>query len=86
MLSIKGAVASRDRDFSAAVVDFQQSIELWIRARGPRYYLVALQYTFQADAYRELGDYSQAKNAITAALQLLDQIAGETLPPTRRQN
>lgn len=80
MLSIKGAVATRDHDFSAAVVDFQQSIELWIRARGPRYYLVALQYTLQADAYRELGDYNKAQSDITAALQLLDQIAGRNTP------
>jgi tetratricopeptide (TPR) repeat protein len=80
MLSIKGAVASRDRDFHAAVVDFQQSIELWIRARGPGYYLVALQYTLQADAYRELGDYNKAKSDITVALHLLDQIAGGNTP------
>jgi tetratricopeptide (TPR) repeat protein len=80
MLSIKGAVATRDRDFSAAVVDFQQSIELWIRARRPRYNLIALQYTLQADAYRELGEYNKAKSDITVALHLLDQIAGENTP------
>jgi tetratricopeptide (TPR) repeat protein len=80
MYSLKGAVAARDRDFVAAVLDYQQSINFWIRARGPKYYLIALQYTLQADAYRELGDYNKAKSDITAALLMLEQTVGRNTP------
>ena len=76
MYSTKGVLASRDRDFATAVLDYQRSIEFWIRARGPKCYFVALPYTFQADAYRELGEYGKAKSDITAALLLLEQNVG----------
>jgi tetratricopeptide (TPR) repeat protein len=74
--SIKGSVAARDRDFSAAVLNYGQSIDFLIRARGPKCYLVGLQYALRADAFRELGDYSKAKSEITAALLLLGQTVG----------
>jgi tetratricopeptide (TPR) repeat protein len=76
MYSIKGVVAARDRDFDAAVLDYGQSIDFWIRARGPKCYLVGLQYALRADAFRELGDYSKAENDISAALVLLAQTVG----------
>jgi tetratricopeptide (TPR) repeat protein len=76
MYSVKGVVAARDRDFAAAVLDYGQSVDFWMRARGPKCYLVALQYTLRADAFRELGDYSKAKSDITAALLLVAQTVG----------
>jgi tetratricopeptide (TPR) repeat protein len=76
MYSTKGVVAARDRDFAAAVLDYGQSIDFWIRARGPKCYLVALQYTLRADAFRELGDYSKATSDITSALLLVAQTVG----------
>ena len=76
--SIKGAVEARDRDFSAAVVDYQQSAGLWMRTLGPKCDLVALQYILQADAYRELGDYSKAQRVITEALRTLEQTTGRS--------
>ena len=80
LYSLKGAVAARDRDFAAAVLDYQQSIEFWIRARGPKYYLIALLDSLQADAYRELGDYNKAKSDVAAALLLLEQSVGRNTP------
>jgi tetratricopeptide (TPR) repeat protein len=76
MYSVKGVVAARDRDFAAAVLDYGQSIDFWIRARGPKCYLAALPYAARADAFRELGDYSKAKSDITAALLLVAQTVG----------
>jgi tetratricopeptide (TPR) repeat protein len=76
MYSTKGVVAARDRDFAAAVLDYGQSVDFWIRARGPKCYLVALQYTLRADAFRELGDYSKATSDITSALLLVAQTVG----------
>jgi Tetratricopeptide repeat len=76
MYSIKGVVAARDRDFAMAVLAYGQSIDFWIRARGPKCYLVALQYTLRADAFRESGDYRKAKSDITAALLLMAQTVG----------
>ncbi len=75
MYSTKGVLAARDRDFAAAVLDYGQSVDFWIRARGPKCYL-AQQYTLRADAFRELGDYSKAKSDITAALLLVAQTVG----------
>jgi tetratricopeptide (TPR) repeat protein len=80
MYSVRGCLSARSHDFTAAVRDYQQSIDCWIRARGAKYYLVALDYTLEADAYRELGDYSKAKGAITAALVLLGQTGGKDTP------
>jgi tetratricopeptide (TPR) repeat protein len=74
--TIKGFVAAKDRDFSAAVLDYGQSIDFLIRACGPKCYLVGLQYALRADAFRELGDYSKAKSEITAALLLVGQTVG----------
>jgi tetratricopeptide (TPR) repeat protein len=76
MYSTRGVVAARDRDFAAAVLDYGQSVDFWIRARGPECYLVALQYTLRADAFRELGDYSKAKSDIAAALLLVARTVG----------
>jgi hypothetical protein len=53
---IKGTLAARARDFATAVSDYQQSIDFWIRARGPKDYLVAGGYAMQADAYLAIGD------------------------------
>jgi tetratricopeptide (TPR) repeat protein len=74
--SVKGVVAARDRDFSAAVLDYGQSIDFLIRAYGPKCYLVGAQYALRADAFRELGDYSRAESDITAALLLAAQTVG----------
>jgi tetratricopeptide (TPR) repeat protein len=80
MYSIKGALAARDRDFAAAVLDYQQSIDFRIRARGPRCYVVAVEYSLQGDAYRELGDYRKASDDIIAALVLVEQTVGRNTP------
>ncbi len=77
---IKGTLAARARDFAAAISDYQQSIDFWIRARGPKYYPVAAGYAMQANAYLETGDYSEANTAITAALALVEQTVGRNTP------
>jgi len=79
MYSIRGSLSARALDFAVAVREYQQSIDFWIRARGPKCHYVALQYTLQADAYRELGEYSEASRDITVALAIEEQIgAGDT--------
>jgi tetratricopeptide (TPR) repeat protein len=80
MYSIKGSLASKTGDFAGAVSDYQQSIGFWLQACGPKCYLVGVEYALQADAYRELGDYSKAKSDITAALFLTEQTAGRNAP------
>jgi tetratricopeptide (TPR) repeat protein len=77
LYSIHGSLAAKGRDFATAVRDYQQSIDLWIRACGPKYYLIAVGYTLQADAYRELGEYDRASGDLSAALTLLDQTMGK---------
>jgi len=77
---IKGTLAARAGDFAAAISDYQQSIDFWIRARGPKYYLVAGGYAMQANAYLEIGDYSKANTDITAALVLVEQTVGRNTP------
>jgi tetratricopeptide (TPR) repeat protein len=62
------------------VLDYQRSIDFWIRARGPKCYFVAVEYSLQGDAYRELGDYSKASGDITAALALVEQTVGRNTP------
>ncbi len=76
LCSIKGAVAAKDRNFSGAVVDYQQSVGFWIRARGPESDLIALQYILQADAYRELGSYIKAESDVTEAMRMLEHTTG----------
>jgi tetratricopeptide (TPR) repeat protein len=77
---IKGTLAARARDFAAAISDYQQSIDFWIRARGPKSYLVAAGYALRANAYLETGDYSKANADITAALVLAEQTVGRDTP------
>jgi tetratricopeptide (TPR) repeat protein len=74
--SIKGVLAARDRNFSAALVNYQQSVEFWIRARGPDSELVALQYILQADAYRELRNYMSAESHVIQAMRTLEKATG----------
>jgi tetratricopeptide (TPR) repeat protein len=76
MYTIKGNLAARDHSFAPAVLDYQQAIDFWTRARGPKCYPIALEYAMQADAYRELGDYNKAEKDITAAVQLLEETVG----------
>jgi tetratricopeptide (TPR) repeat protein len=80
MYSIKGSLAARARDFAEAVSDYQRSIDFWIQARGPKCYIVGAEYAFQADAYRELGDYGRADSAINTALILVEQTVGRNTP------
>jgi tetratricopeptide (TPR) repeat protein len=80
MYSIKGSLAEKDRDFEAAIRAYQESIELWIRARGPKCYCVALEYALQAGVYSELRDYGKAENDIIAALALVEQTVGRNTP------
>jgi tetratricopeptide (TPR) repeat protein len=80
MYSIKGSLAARARDFAEAVSDHQQSIDFWTKANGPKCYSVGVEYAFQADAYRELGEYGKANSDITAALVLVEQTVGRNTP------
>jgi tetratricopeptide (TPR) repeat protein len=80
MYGVEGTLAAKTRDFTAAISAYQQSIDFWIRARGPKYYLVAMGYALQGDAYRELGDYSKAHSDIAAALALEEQTVGRNTP------
>jgi hypothetical protein len=74
--NIQGSLAMKLKDFNAAAHDYQLSIDAWVRSSGPKYYFVALEYTLQADAYRELHEYARAGNDITSALRLEEQTVG----------
>lgn len=80
MYGAQGTLAARTHDFAAAISAYQQSIDFWIQARGPKHYLVAMGYALQGDAYRELGDYSKAYTDIGAALVLVEQTVGRNTP------
>ena len=75
MYSIRGSLLARALDFAAAVREYQQSIDFWIRARGPKCDYVALEYTLQADAYRELRDILLTLRSETGDIGEL-QVAG----------
>jgi tetratricopeptide (TPR) repeat protein len=81
MYSVAGALAAKARDFTAAAGDYQQSINFWTQACGPKCYYVGVEAAFQADVYRELGDYRKAEDDITEALALTEQAFGRDVPP-----
>lgn len=76
MYSVRGSLAAKARDFAAAVGAYQKSIDFWTLARGPKCQYVAFEYTLQADAYRELGRYSEASRDLTAAFALEGETVG----------
>jgi tetratricopeptide (TPR) repeat protein len=80
MYGAEGLLAARTHHFAAAISAHQESIDFWIRARGPKHYLVAIGYALQGDAYRELGDYSKAYTDFAAALALVEQTVGRNTP------
>jgi tetratricopeptide (TPR) repeat protein len=80
MYGAEGNLAARTHHFAAAIFAYQQSIDFWIRARGPKHYLVAMGYALQGDAYRELGDYSKAYADFSAAMVLIEQTVGRNTP------
>jgi len=52
---------------------------LGMSGRGRSYY-VGVESAFQADVYRELGDYRNAEDDITEALALTEQAVGRNAP------
>jgi tetratricopeptide (TPR) repeat protein len=80
MYSARGSLSERTHDPAGAVRDYQQSIDSLLRYHRPKYYLVALDYTLETDASRELGDYGKANSEITAALVLAERAAGRNSP------
>jgi tetratricopeptide (TPR) repeat protein len=76
MYSVAGSLAAKVKDFAAASSDYQQSIDLWGRACGAKCYYVGVESAFQADVYRELGEYSKAEDDIREALVLTEQAVG----------
>ena len=76
MYSVAGRLAAKTKDFVAAVVDYQQSINFWTQACGSKCYYVGVESAFQADAYRELHDYRKAEDNITEALAVTEQAVG----------
>ena len=80
MYSAAGSVAVKLKDFSTAVRYYQQSIDFSIQACGSRCFYTGLEYAFQAEAYRKLGDHEKARIAITQALALTEQAVGRSGP------
>jgi tetratricopeptide (TPR) repeat protein len=74
--NVQGSLAMKLKDFAAAVRDYQRSIDAWVRFSGPKYYYVALEYSLQADAYRELHEYAKASSDISSAFRLEEQTVG----------
>jgi tetratricopeptide (TPR) repeat protein len=80
MYSVAGALAVKDKNFAAAAADYQQSINFWAQACGPKCYYVGVESAFLADVSRELGDYRKAEDEITEALALTEQALGRNAP------
>lgn len=80
MYSVAGALASKSKHFVAAAADYQQSINFWTQACGSNCYYVGVESAFQADVFRELGDYRKAADKITEALALTEQALGRNAP------
>jgi tetratricopeptide (TPR) repeat protein len=80
MYSVAGALAAKSKHFAAAAADYQQSINFWTQACGPKCYYVGVESAFQADVFRKLGDYRKAEDEITKALALTEQALGRNAP------
>ena len=80
MYSVAGRLAAKTKDFAAAAGNYQQSINFWTQACGATCYFVGVESAFQADVYRELGDYRKAEEDITKALGLTGQAVGQNAP------
>jgi hypothetical protein len=73
-------LAVKEKNFAAAAADYQQSINFWAQACGPKCYYVGVESAFLADVSRELGDYRKAEDEITEALALTEQALGRNAP------
>ena len=80
LYTVKGALANAERDFRTAVDAYQQAIDIWSRAHGPRFLMLGVAYALLGDALDNLGEYQQAIVDLKHALTLLEDAPGKDSP------
>jgi tetratricopeptide (TPR) repeat protein len=72
MDAVKSALALHDRKSEEAISMAQEAIDLWTRAHGPEYFLVANGYLLRAQALAHSGDYAPAIRDAQHALAIAE--------------
>jgi tetratricopeptide (TPR) repeat protein len=76
MDAVKSALALHDRKGEQAISMAQEAIDLWTRAHGPEYFLVANGYLLRAQALAHSGDYAPAIRDAQHALAIAETSIG----------
>jgi tetratricopeptide (TPR) repeat protein len=76
MDAVKSALALHDRKGEEAIAMAQEAIDLWTRAHGPGYLLVANGYLLRAAALAQSGDYAPAIRDAQHALTIAETSIG----------
>jgi tetratricopeptide (TPR) repeat protein len=73
---VQSALALHDRKGAEAIAMAQEAIDLWTRAHGPEYFLVANGYLSRARALAQSGDYAAAIRDAQHALAIAETSIG----------
>jgi tetratricopeptide (TPR) repeat protein len=76
MYSVKGALALHGRKYDEAVSSLHQSIDCWMRAHGPGYFMLSTVYLLRAEAVARLGDYGRATADAQQAMAITEASIG----------
>jgi tetratricopeptide (TPR) repeat protein len=76
MDAVKSALALHDRKGEKAVSTAQEAIDLWTRAHGPGYFMLANGYLLRAQALANSGDYGPAIRDAQHALAIAEVAVG----------
>jgi tetratricopeptide (TPR) repeat protein len=77
MNAVQSALALHDRKGEEAIAMAQEAIDLWTRAHGPEYFLVANGYLLRAQALAQSGDYAAAIRDAQHALAIAETSIGK---------
>jgi tetratricopeptide (TPR) repeat protein len=76
MDGVRSALALHDRKGAEAIAMAQAAIDVWTRAHGPEYFLVANGYLLRAEALAQSGDYAPAIRDAQHALAIAEASIG----------
>jgi tetratricopeptide (TPR) repeat protein len=76
MDGVQSALALHDRKVAEAIAMAQEAIDVWTRAHGPEYFLVANGYLLRAEAMAQSGDFAPAMRDAQHALAIAEASIG----------